>query len=265
MQPKTEIDKKYPHVGLYNQGATCYMNSLLQALYNTPEFHYQLFKWKYNSSQHSNPADCIPLQLQKLFAKLLIGNNNYADTKDLIKSFQWDNMEGFEQHDVQEFCRVLFSAIEESLIGCTEGDPDFIAKLYEGTLGSYIKCLACKSITNREEKYRDLQLSLRSADQKTYNTSIEVALNDYFTSECLKGDNQYSCEPCKTKVDALKYYKLTKLPAILVLQLNRFTYDPYTYTKIKVNNRMTFPLTLNMNYFLKYVFDNILAHCMNPL
>ena len=26
------------HVGLCNQGATCYMNSLIQALFMTPEF-----------------------------------------------------------------------------------------------------------------------------------------------------------------------------------------------------------------------------------
>jgi ubiquitin carboxyl-terminal hydrolase 47 len=35
-------------VGLSNQGATCYMNSLLQTLYMTPEFRTALYKWKYN-------------------------------------------------------------------------------------------------------------------------------------------------------------------------------------------------------------------------
>jgi ubiquitin C-terminal hydrolase len=35
-------------VGLSNQGATCYLNSLLQSLYNTPEIREMLYKWKYN-------------------------------------------------------------------------------------------------------------------------------------------------------------------------------------------------------------------------
>eukprot|EP01084_Bolivina_argentea_P052274 96020_1 len=35
------------YVGLSNQGATCYLNSLLQCLYMTPEFRHSLFKWKY--------------------------------------------------------------------------------------------------------------------------------------------------------------------------------------------------------------------------
>lgn len=33
-------------VGLSNQGATCYLNSLLQSLFMTPEFRQGLYSWK---------------------------------------------------------------------------------------------------------------------------------------------------------------------------------------------------------------------------
>ena len=33
-------------VGLINQGATCYLNSLLQMLFMTPEFTRELMRWK---------------------------------------------------------------------------------------------------------------------------------------------------------------------------------------------------------------------------
>ena len=59
-------DKVY--LGLGNQGATCYMNSLLQALFMTPEVRNQIYA--YAPFAESNPQFNIPLQLQKLFARL---------------------------------------------------------------------------------------------------------------------------------------------------------------------------------------------------
>ena len=53
------------------------------------------------------------------------------DTRELIKSFQWDSQQAFEQHDIQEFCRVLFDAIEQN-ISCSTNE-NFISELYEGT------------------------------------------------------------------------------------------------------------------------------------
>lgn len=37
--------RQVKHIGMCNQGATCYMNSLLQALYMTPEFRQFIYSW----------------------------------------------------------------------------------------------------------------------------------------------------------------------------------------------------------------------------
>lgn len=39
------------YLGLSNQGATCYMNSLLQTLFMTPEFRTAIYSWKYNQAK----------------------------------------------------------------------------------------------------------------------------------------------------------------------------------------------------------------------
>lgn len=57
------------YVGLVNQAMTCYLNSLLQALYMTPEFRQALYNWEYDQIDGSKS---IPYQLQKLFLKLQV-------------------------------------------------------------------------------------------------------------------------------------------------------------------------------------------------
>lgn len=66
--------------GLFNQGATCYMNSLLQSLFMTPEFRAALYRWKYNESTDGKASECVPLQLQKLFASLQLSDKRAVDT-----------------------------------------------------------------------------------------------------------------------------------------------------------------------------------------
>ena len=80
----------------------------------SPEVREHIYSYKYDQRIHGSKDYCIPYQLQKLFANLQISRNSYVGTKALTKSFHWTSSESFQQQDVQEFCRVLFDAIDQS-------------------------------------------------------------------------------------------------------------------------------------------------------
>lgn len=62
------------YVGLVNQAMTCYLNSLLQALFMTPEFRNAMYKWEDDGSDSINS---IPCQLQKLFLYMQVKKKQY--------------------------------------------------------------------------------------------------------------------------------------------------------------------------------------------
>jgi uncharacterized UBP type Zn finger protein len=60
------------YVGLVNQAMTCYLNSLLQSLFMTPEFRNALYKWEFDGKDEEARRKSIPFQLQRLFLKLQV-------------------------------------------------------------------------------------------------------------------------------------------------------------------------------------------------
>jgi hypothetical protein len=52
----------------------------------TPEFRKKILSWNYDSNFHGKTNDCIPFQLQKLFARLQLKCRESESTEDLTKS-----------------------------------------------------------------------------------------------------------------------------------------------------------------------------------
>ena len=70
-----------------NQGATCYLNSLLQCLYMTPEFRYTLFKWQYNPPpEYADKPEFEYLKEMRREQQANADNGNVTNTETKSKS-----------------------------------------------------------------------------------------------------------------------------------------------------------------------------------
>jgi ubiquitin C-terminal hydrolase len=282
VQNKNTSQNAKNFVGLSNQGATCYLNSLIQNLYNTPEIREMVYKWKYNPEVDPSAELCIPLQLQKLFARLQLSKERAVTTKHLTASFGWNRNQAFVQHDVQELCRVLFDALDMALsqtVKKEDKDENMteeekkkaknpISSLYTGIMIDYITAKNEKSADNkpigrmREDEFQDIQLVIRDTN------SVEEALENFVKPETMEGSEQWFCEELNKKVDAIKGLKFKTLPYLLMLHLKRFDYDPETWNRIKLGNKVTFPFELDLSRFVedgeyKYELFSVLVHSGN--
>ncbi|KAH0620880.1 hypothetical protein JD844_021747 [Phrynosoma platyrhinos] len=235
------------YVGLVNQAMTCYLNSLLQTLFMTPEFRNALYKWEFEETEE-DPVTSIPYQLQRLFVLLQTSKKRAIETTDVTRSFGWDSSEAWQQHDVQELCRVMFDALEQKWKQTEQAD--LINQLYQGKLKDYVRCLECGYESWRIDTYLDIPLVIRPYGSNQAFASVEEALHAFIQPEILDGPNQYFCERCKKKCDARKGLRFLHFPYLLTLQLKRFDFDYTTMHRIKLNDRMTFPEELDMGSFI---------------
>ncbi|KAG5602721.1 hypothetical protein H5410_034091, partial [Solanum commersonii] len=217
-------------VGLKNQGATCYLNSLLQTFYHIPYFR----KAVYHMPTTEND---MPLALQNLFYKLQFSDDSVA-TRELTKSFGWDSSDVFKQHDVEELNRLLCEKLEGKMKGTiVEGT---IQQLFEGHNMSYIECISVDYKSTHKETFNDIQLLVKGC------SDVYASFDKYVEVDYLDGDNKYKSEVYGLQ-DAKKGALFIDFPPVLQLHLKRFEYDNMRGNDSKINDRYEFPLQLDLD------------------
>ncbi|CAD8126154.1 unnamed protein product [Paramecium sonneborni] len=250
-----ELPRIKHFAGLKNQGATCYLNSLIQSYYMSPEFRKVILQLPLCKETIENSANLAQnesrnrflLEFQKLFIQLQNLQSKATSTEALTSSFGWNDGQQMWQQDVSDANKVLFETLDRSLYGT----PYVIAPFYKGVVFHHITCLNCNNSHGNEEIIYDLNIQVEG------NKNLSEGLFSYINPFLLDGNNQYFCEICGFKVDALKGDKIRKLPPILTLTLNRYTFDQKKMQRVKLNDRFEFPLEIDMGVYLENSVDNL--------
>ncbi|CAK4019050.1 ubiquitin carboxyl-terminal hydrolase 5 [Lecanosticta acicola] len=217
-------------VGLKNQGATCYLNSLLQSLYLTGAFRKAVYQIPTATPQERQASESA-YALQRLFYRLQ-ADPLAVGTNELTHSFGWESRQIFEQQDVQELSRILMEKLEARMKG-TEAE-NALNNMFVGKMKTYLKCINVEYESSRTEDFWDLQLNVSGCK------SLDDSFKDYIQVETLEGDNKYAAEGYGLQ-DAKKGVIFESFPNVLHLQLKRFEYDFQRDAMMKVNDRYEFP------------------------
>uniref|UniRef100_A0A667WJV1 Ubiquitin carboxyl-terminal hydrolase 8 n=1 Tax=Myripristis murdjan TaxID=586833 RepID=A0A667WJV1_9TELE len=255
--------------GLRNLGNTCYMNSILQCLCNTPALADYFNKNYYHEDinranilgHKGEVAEEFGVIMKALWAGLYkcISPRDFKITIGKIN----EQFSGYEQQDSQELLLFLMDGLHEDLNKADnrkrykeeENDhlddqkaadlawnkhkllnESIIVALFQGQFKSTVQCLTCHRKSRTFETFMYLSLPLAS----TSKCSLQDCLKLFSKEERLTDNNKVFCRHCKAHRDSTKKLEIWKVPPLLLVHLKRFSYEGRW--KQKLQTSVDFPL-----------------------
>ncbi|EPY75760.1 ubiquitin carboxyl-terminal hydrolase 35 isoform X3 [Camelus ferus] len=184
---KSELAGFYPRlmaksdtgkIGLINLGNTCYVNSILQALFMASDFRHCVLRLTENNSQP------LMTKLQWLFAFLEHSQRPAISPENFLSASWTPWFSPGTQQDCSEYLKYLLDRLhEEEKTGtriCQKlkqssspsppEDPPgpsstSVEKMFGGKIVTRIRCLRCLNVSSREEAFTDLSLAFPPPDR----------------------------------------------------------------------------------------------------
>ena len=284
MDKKLE-DVKYGISKYNNTGITCYINSILAILQQTPIFADYILNASYKDKIKS--TDSILFQLYNIL-NLSHTYDNYninPDTFRKIVSLK-NEMWGYnQQQDSQEFLSFLINSIEEEISEKVQFVPgrinntnstsininnsmnnsmncNLISLMANNSWQNFIKkefsiikklfygmnhiTITCNNCNNKSHNFDYFHILQLSC----YDTLYEC-LDKFTKEEIVDEDNMIKCDFCGKYNKSIKQTKIWTLPKILIIQFKRFQ-----NSRTKISKMIDYPMTLNMSKYINNININ---------
>lgn len=221
--------------GLSNNSLSCCINALLQSFSATPELLEILNKWHPPEEAELNN---VPVQLKKaLYA--MKDPNHHSPHRDFLNCLHRHSIHRFAVHDADEIFHNILNLTQKQM---TDKDlAEEIRKIYEIKVETQVMCKECTYIQKTPNSLYSLPLAICEGDN-----TLESCIQSFTQQQTLRCGEECYCDRCTEKQPSTHQLKLVSLPSVLCIHLKRFRNDGFTR---KLDNRVTFPETLNMKIF----------------
>ncbi|KAL1899131.1 hypothetical protein Sste5346_003053 [Sporothrix stenoceras] len=253
--------------GIYNAGATCYQNVILQCFLHNPLLRNFYLSDGHQSSLCESPH-CLSCAMDDVFQEFYGQETTNGYTAANILSSFWisekkafANLVTTKEQDAHEFFQFLAEELHERNgdgkkpeHGSEHSCTCIIHQTFYGKLQSTTTCTQCNGVTNQVQSFLDLSLGVDNLKKSkkallgSGGTPGKLTLQQCLDEEYIKSDKcEYRCHKCNSTRLARRHTSIKSLPNVLSIQLKRFEYKQGRHDKaVKVDTPVEFPLQLNM-------------------
>ncbi|CAL5986538.1 Ubiquitin_carboxyl-terminal hydrolase family protein [Hexamita inflata] len=236
--------------GLTNNNATCYLNALLQAIYNTEAGYNAILRGPNDKEvieriEKANELDSIDRDdqsvvsaLQLIFLRMIYSKKQSISTLKFCKAL---GINIGKQEDANELMKKVLDKLEKASKAHDAKDQfehtlEVYKETFEGQAGSTVRCQYCQHESLTQTPFTDLILPVEE---------------DFFACFAAMVKKQeidgYQCASCNNKAKSLQYSSVQTVPDLLCMTLQRFKQNEYGEAS-KDYKQVRMPIILDLEF-----------------